>query len=258
MMFTVVTIVFAPLSFMTSVFGMNAMEFSSENSWKILDELKYICKTSSIPPPPFSLRLTITWEVANGPLSPVPVSAATILLVLFLAFNPFVRALVKAAYYRVNAQLLTRQAWGYSVYKVWYSNNSWRGEEQIDKAHAYAHKKKKAARDEVLNERREKSSQKEEEEQQQKQNNNGGSDYQVGGNAASIPQDNSGQQPADVSIAVTNNGGTVSPAAAGNGAYHNEDAGKEVQVAESQASMQPETLWRWLRRAKKEEPRPSV
>ncbi|KAK8001125.1 hypothetical protein PG991_013347 [Apiospora marii] len=46
MMFTVVTIVFAPLSFMTSVFGMNAMEFSSENSWRILDELKYICKTS--------------------------------------------------------------------------------------------------------------------------------------------------------------------------------------------------------------------
>ncbi|KAK7959152.1 Magnesium transport protein CorA- transmembrane region, partial [Apiospora aurea] len=198
MMFTVVTIVFAPLSFMTSVFGMNASEFSSENSLTVFEELRYI----------------------------LPVSAATILLVLFLAFNTYVRALVKAAYYRISANLMTMQAWGgYSVYKVWYANNSWRGEEQIDKAHTYARKKKRAAREEVLKERRDKNSQETggaPTEEEQPGNSNGGSDGQGGGGGAttSTPQGNNDQWQG--SDGVTANNGAAVPA----------DAGKEPQTTE--------------------------
>ncbi|KAH8880577.1 hypothetical protein GQ53DRAFT_848819 [Thozetella sp. PMI_491] len=40
-MFTVVTIIFVPLSFMSSVFGMNAAEFS-DDQWTLADELRYL------------------------------------------------------------------------------------------------------------------------------------------------------------------------------------------------------------------------
>ncbi|KAK8062926.1 hypothetical protein PG997_015023 [Apiospora hydei] len=237
MMFTVVTIVFAPLSFMTSVFGMNASEFSSENSLTVFEELKYIH--------------------ANGRPSSVPVSAATILLVLFLAFNPYVRALVKAAYYRISANLMTMQAWGgYSVYKIWYANNSWRGEEQIDKAHTYARKKKRAAREEVLKERRDKSSQENggiQNEEGQHDNSNGGSDgqggddnNQGGGATTSTPQGNNHQRQGSDSVAENN--GAVVPA----------DAGKEPQITESEGSTRRLPFWHTLRRPKGEEPPSSV
>ena len=44
--FTVVTIIFLPLSFLSSVFGMNASELSSDNNMTFLDEFKYMCKHS--------------------------------------------------------------------------------------------------------------------------------------------------------------------------------------------------------------------
>ncbi|KAK7994992.1 hypothetical protein PG990_013765 [Apiospora arundinis] len=195
MMFTVVTIVFAPLSFMTSVFGMNAMEFSSENSWHILDEFKFI----------------------------LPVSAATILMVLFLAFNPYVRALVKAAYYRISAKLLTKQAWGgHSLYKVWYANSNWRGEEQIDKAHTYARKKKEAAQKEVSKEHRERQAAREEERREKSLQANGNSGVQKGHN----------------DVARNDEGEAVPSLAAGpNGTRQDDEgAGKGVQVSESQGA----------------------
>ncbi|KAK7993898.1 hypothetical protein PG989_007279 [Apiospora arundinis] len=193
MMFTVVTIVFAPLSFMTSVFGMNAMEFSSENSWHILDEFKFI----------------------------LPVSAATILMVLFLAFNPYVRALVKAAYYRISAKLLTKQAWGgHSLYKVWYANSNWRGEEQIDKAQTYARKKKEAAQKEVSKQHRERQAAREEERREKSPRTNGNGEVQ------NIHND----------VSRNNDGGAVSSLITeANGTRQDEEgAGKEVQVTESQ------------------------
>lgn len=47
MVFTVVTIIFLPLSFMSSVFGMNAKEFSSPdggNSMSLKDQFKLLCR----------------------------------------------------------------------------------------------------------------------------------------------------------------------------------------------------------------------
>ncbi|KAI1851240.1 hypothetical protein JX266_003315 [Neoarthrinium moseri] len=46
MMFTLVTIVFLPLSFMSSVFGMNSLEFSGD-TWDLKDELKLMFAVSS-------------------------------------------------------------------------------------------------------------------------------------------------------------------------------------------------------------------
>uniref|UniRef100_A0ABR1SRN4 Ankyrin repeat protein n=1 Tax=Apiospora rasikravindrae TaxID=990691 RepID=A0ABR1SRN4_9PEZI len=188
MMFTVVTIVFAPLSFMTSVFGMNAFEFSpSQNTMKILDQLRYI----------------------------LPVSAATILAVLFLAFSPYVRAIVKAWYYRISSKLLTRQVWGgHSLYKVWYANNSWRGEVKIDKAHAYAHKKKEAAREEVSKERWEKSLR--ESQRNSGPDNQSGGGSHGGGTAASTTQRSNNEQQGPNST-VADNGIPVPSATAANG-----------------------------------------
>ena len=46
--FTVVTIIFLPLSFLASVFGMNASELSSDNNLSLVDEFKYMC-ASGVP-----------------------------------------------------------------------------------------------------------------------------------------------------------------------------------------------------------------
>ncbi|KAI3317359.1 hypothetical protein HD806DRAFT_371282 [Xylariaceae sp. AK1471] len=45
MVFTIVTIVFSPLSFLSSIFGMNNAEFG-DNQWKIADQLKLILSIS--------------------------------------------------------------------------------------------------------------------------------------------------------------------------------------------------------------------
>ncbi|KAI1373718.1 hypothetical protein F4677DRAFT_186798 [Hypoxylon crocopeplum] len=65
MMFTVVTIVFLPLSFMSSVFGMNNIQISGD-SWQISDEFKYM----------------------------FPISAGVIFISLVLAFATWIRALI--------------------------------------------------------------------------------------------------------------------------------------------------------------------
>ncbi|KAF2967586.1 hypothetical protein GQX73_g5977 [Xylaria multiplex] len=43
MVFTIVTIIFSPLSFLSSIFGMNNAEFG-DNQWKVSDQLKLICE----------------------------------------------------------------------------------------------------------------------------------------------------------------------------------------------------------------------
>ncbi|KAI0449853.1 hypothetical protein F5B21DRAFT_493020 [Xylaria acuta] len=47
MVFTVVTIIFSPLSFLSSIFGMNNAEFG-DNKWKIADQLKLIFSISVV------------------------------------------------------------------------------------------------------------------------------------------------------------------------------------------------------------------
>jgi Mg2+ and Co2+ transporter CorA len=46
MLFTIITIIFLPLSFMSSLFGMNASDFQNadgSNSMSIRDQFKYLC-----------------------------------------------------------------------------------------------------------------------------------------------------------------------------------------------------------------------
>lgn len=148
---------------------------------------------------------------------PVPVSAATILLVLFLAFNPYVRALVKAVHYRISAKLLTKAWGGHSLYKVWYANNNWRSEEQIGRAYNYARKKKDTAREEVLKERREKEAAREEASKERREK--------------STQANREVQNDHNV---VTRNGGSGPVAAAANGTRQDDSVGKQNQGRESQ------------------------
>ncbi|KAK8046090.1 ankyrin repeat protein [Apiospora saccharicola] len=230
MMFTVVTIVFAPLSFMTSVFGMNAYEFSpSQNNVKIIDQLKFI----------------------------LPVSAATILLVLFLAFSPYVRAILKALYYRISSILFAMHLWGgHSAYKLWYANNNWRGEVQIDKAHAYAHKKKEAARAEISRKRWENSLQElsaqNEEKSSSEPGDQGGDGSHGNGTAVSGAQAHTSQQE-DRGNTSTSNGAAVPTPAAMNVARQSGNG-----VTEGQDRM-GHKFWRhWFRGPKGQEQSSSV
>ncbi|RYP93877.1 hypothetical protein DL770_000073 [Monosporascus sp. CRB-9-2] len=63
MVFTIVTIVFLPLSFMSSVFGMNNIEFSGD-SWAVKDEFEYM----------------------------FPISAGAIFCIILLAFSAWIRS----------------------------------------------------------------------------------------------------------------------------------------------------------------------
>jgi hypothetical protein len=67
MLFTIITIIFLPLSFMSSVFGMNASEFSSPNggnSMSLVHQFKLLCS----PPPLHDLSAMLALnQKANDP-----------------------------------------------------------------------------------------------------------------------------------------------------------------------------------------------
>ncbi|KAI1498006.1 hypothetical protein F5X99DRAFT_342470 [Biscogniauxia marginata] len=86
MMFTLVTIVFLPLSFLSSIFGMNNLEFS-DNSWHIRDEL----------------RLMFT------------ISAGVILLSLIFAFSAWIRAGIWYGYKCLGTTFVVRTG----LYDLW-------------------------------------------------------------------------------------------------------------------------------------------
>ncbi|KAI1080947.1 hypothetical protein F5B20DRAFT_84801 [Whalleya microplaca] len=90
MMFTLVTIVFLPLSFMSSVFGMNNIELSS-GSWHIRDEFVYM----------------------------FPISAAVIFISLLLAFSTWIRAGIWYLYKWFMTAFLV----GSGLYDVWLDIN---------------------------------------------------------------------------------------------------------------------------------------
>jgi Mg2+ and Co2+ transporter CorA len=60
MMFTLVTVIFLPLSFMSSIFGMNNKEFGGDgNPWVLGDQIKFMCKSFHTPSdPPNMLKKT--------------------------------------------------------------------------------------------------------------------------------------------------------------------------------------------------------
>ncbi|KAI0179497.1 hypothetical protein GGR52DRAFT_309312 [Hypoxylon sp. FL1284] len=86
MMFTVVTIIFLPLSFMSSVFGMNNVQLTGD-SWEISDEFKYM----------------------------FPISAGVIFISLFLAFGTWIRAAIWYLYKIPLTYLLIHSG----LYKAW-------------------------------------------------------------------------------------------------------------------------------------------
>ncbi|KAK7960752.1 hypothetical protein PG988_011966 [Apiospora saccharicola] len=86
MMFTLVTIVFLPLSFMSSIFGMNNQEFSG-GGWDIRDELRLM----------------------------FPVSAAVILVSLFWAYSNWSRVALWAIYKRMTTWLVVKTR----VFDLW-------------------------------------------------------------------------------------------------------------------------------------------
>ncbi|XXH04173.1 hypothetical protein Hte_010586 [Hypoxylon texense] len=86
MMFTVVTIIFLPLSFMSSVFGMNNVQISGD-SWEISDEFKYM----------------------------FPISAGVIFISLLLPFATWIRVVIWYIYRVPLTYLLVRSG----LYKFW-------------------------------------------------------------------------------------------------------------------------------------------
>ncbi|KAI1756205.1 hypothetical protein F4782DRAFT_550101 [Xylaria castorea] len=79
MVFTLATIVFLPLSFLTSVFGMNNYEFGN-NNWSLRQQLKYIFL----------------------------ISAGVVLVSLLFAFSAWIRAWIWSLYSRVSIKFATR------------------------------------------------------------------------------------------------------------------------------------------------------
>jgi hypothetical protein len=76
MLFTIVTIIFLPLSFMSSLFGMNASDFQNtdgSNSMSLRDQFKYLCKQKRV-------CHTSTKQLT------LPVSISTGVIVISIAF----------------------------------------------------------------------------------------------------------------------------------------------------------------------------
>ncbi|KAK7990398.1 hypothetical protein PG990_014678 [Apiospora arundinis] len=86
MMFTLVTIVFLPLSFMSSIFGMNNQEFSG-GGWEIRDEMKLM----------------------------FPVSAAVIVISLFWAYSGWSRDALWAVYTQTSTWLVVKSG----LFSLW-------------------------------------------------------------------------------------------------------------------------------------------
>jgi len=87
MILTVMTIVFLPLSFMSSVFGMNAAEFGSDNSWPIRDEFKFMCKLQTC-----KLNSERRQNADNS--LKVPIAFGIMSLTFLFAFGDWIRAAV--------------------------------------------------------------------------------------------------------------------------------------------------------------------
>ena len=80
MLFTIVTILFLPLSFFTSFFGMNNSEWE-KNPMSMHYQFKIMCKAP--PHLPLSIWPSLTKDMHNL----VPISMAVIVISLFLAFS---------------------------------------------------------------------------------------------------------------------------------------------------------------------------
>ncbi|KAI1271146.1 hypothetical protein F5Y07DRAFT_405873 [Xylaria sp. FL0933] len=105
MVFTLATIVFLPLSFLTSVFGMNNQEFG-DNKWRLKHQLLYICKTKAPP--------SIHAEISGLTITPsfsralVAISAGVVFISLLFAFSAWIRAWTWAIYSRLTIGFVTK------------------------------------------------------------------------------------------------------------------------------------------------------
>lgn len=83
MIFTIITIIFLPLSFMSSLFGMNARELSGPDGgiMSLRYQFKFMCKSQNLPPNTITHVTSIL----------VPISLAVIVVSLALAFSSWIR-----------------------------------------------------------------------------------------------------------------------------------------------------------------------
>ncbi|KAI8944242.1 hypothetical protein F4801DRAFT_572457 [Xylaria longipes] len=117
MVFTLATIVFLPLSFLTSVFGMNNHEFG-DNNWRLGEQLIYI----------FSI------------------SAGVVFVSLLFAFGAWIRAWIWSHYSRLSTKFVTRSG----IYK--YADRRKKIEDIFEETYALVHSMKAEVKDQVLKE----------------------------------------------------------------------------------------------------------
>ncbi|KUI67954.1 hypothetical protein VM1G_02760 [Cytospora mali] len=133
MVFTVMTIVFLPLSFMSSIFGMNAVELTgsdpppdaSDSSGPVPDEI--------VPfwPVTFKRQILIMFTVSFG----------VVLAVLIPAFSPFIRASISSVLQWSIAKTIT---WT-GMYRLWLETE-WSSKDQRDGARKEVQKMKNDVR----------------------------------------------------------------------------------------------------------------
>ncbi|KAI0433174.1 hypothetical protein F5Y09DRAFT_352192 [Xylaria sp. FL1042] len=105
MVFTLATIVFLPLSFLTSVFGMNNQEFGG-NKWRLKHQFLYICKIKA----PQSIYAYATRLIINPSRSRaiVAISAGVVFISLLFAFSAWIRAWTWSFYSRLTIGFVTK------------------------------------------------------------------------------------------------------------------------------------------------------
>ncbi|KAI0008409.1 hypothetical protein F4779DRAFT_641913 [Xylariaceae sp. FL0662B] len=118
-MFTIVTIVFVPLSFMSSVFGMNAAEFS-DDKWSLTDQFKYLF--------PISLGVTCVTIVA--------------------AFSQGIQTFFWSVYKTLTALILVKTG----IYALWMKCETW-AEELLSGAVFWADSMKDREKEKYLRQR---------------------------------------------------------------------------------------------------------
>ncbi|KAK3291576.1 uncharacterized protein B0H64DRAFT_366930 [Chaetomium fimeti] len=103
MMFTIITIVFLPLSFMSSVFGMNNKDFGQDNT---------------------------DWTVKNQFQLMFPISIGIVAVCLVVAFYPFLRAVIWSFYAYTTTLVVVKTG----LYKKWLDfNDGWRSTTLVQK-----------------------------------------------------------------------------------------------------------------------------
>ncbi|KAK0667680.1 hypothetical protein QBC41DRAFT_323498 [Cercophora samala] len=149
MMFTVITIIFLPLSFIASIFGMNNYEFGGQdNPWSVYEQLKYI----------------------------LPISFGVIFLSVVIAFSNLLRAFMWSLF-----KLITTWVLIYSrIYRFWLTfSDEWCSTSMMQKTEKMVQDMKDEVRRAKKQRRNRRSQKKKQKEQENDEKNKEGKDSQV-------------------------------------------------------------------------------